>query len=161
MQIKVIDSFFNETTGTTIITVSTPYGVFKGQALFNAEAEKFPPSTYVGMEIAESRACIAAYNEAIKRKKEQLKGIKRLIFSCDNNALVLRYANRIKNSITTEINDLLAEKEDYQKAIKIAIEARGIYTRSRLVSKEERERYLKDISDGLKALGQNSSKEEE
>lgn len=161
MQIKVIDSFFYEPSGITTVKVSTPYGVFKGQAFFNAEVEKFPPSNYVGTEIAESRACIAAYNEAIKRKKEQLKGIKRLIFSCDNNALVLRYANRIKNSITAEINDLLAEKADYQKAIRTAIEARGIYTRSRLVSKEERERYLKEISDGLKALGQNSSKEEE
>lgn len=161
MQIKVIDSFFNETTGTTIITISTPYGVFKGQALFNAEAEKFPPSSYVGMEIAESRACIAAYNEAIKRKKAQLKGVKRLIHSCDNNALVLRYANRVKNSIIAEIDDLLLDKEVYKKNIKTAIEARGIYTRSRLVSKEEREKYLKDISDGLKALGQNSSKEKE
>lgn len=161
MQIKVIDSFFNETTGTTMITISTPYGIFKGQALFNAEAEKFPPSTYVGMEIAESRACIAAYNEAIKRKKAQLKGIKRLIYSCDNNTLVLRYANRVKNSIITEIYGLLLDKEVYKKNIKTAIEARGIYTRSRLVSKEERERYLKDISNGLKALGQNSSKEKE
>ena len=161
MQIKVIDSLFNETTGTTMITISTPYGVFIGRAFFNAEAEKFPPSNYVGMEIAESRACIAAYNEAIKRKKEQLKGIKRLIYSCDNNALVLRYANRVKNSIIAEIDDLLLDKEVYKKNIKTAIEARGIYTRSRLVSKEERERYLKDISDGLKALGQNSSKEKE
>ena len=161
MQIKVIDSFFNETTGTTLVTISTPYGVFKGQALFNKKAEKFPPSNYVGTEIAESRACIAAYNEAIKRKKEQLKGIKRLIYSCDNNALVLRYANRVKNSIIAEIDDLLLDKEVYKKNIKTAIEARGIYTRSRLVSKEERERYLKDISDGLKALGQNSSKEKE
>lgn len=161
MQIKLINTSFNENTGVTTAVVSTPYGIFEGQSFFNKEKEKFGPSRYVGVQIAESRACIAAYNEVIKQKKCQLKGIKRLINSCDNNALVLRYANRVKESIETEIAVFTLEKRTRKDSINAAIEARGIYTRSRSVSREEKETYLQGIADGLKLLGQNSSKEEE
>lgn len=161
MQIRICSCEFDKETGTTTAVARTPLGDFTGIAKFNREKDPFEPSKIVGMNIAESRACIAAYNEAIRLKREQIKGLKRLIGSCGNTAkpTICHYANQVIKSIEYDIMDLKADKASYQEVINGYKEALKIYLRSRSTDRKEKEKYLNGIKEGLKQLGQISSKE--
>lgn len=163
MQIRICSCEFDEKTGTTTAIARTPIGEFTGVAKFNKDKDPFEPSKIVGINIAESRAYIAAYNEAIKLKREQIKGLKRIIGSCGNKdkSTICHYTNQIIKSIDYEIEALKDEKKEYSDVIKYYLEARRIYLRSRSTNREEKEKYLEGIKQGLKDLGQFSSKEKE
>lgn len=163
MQIRICSCEFDKETGTTTAIARTPIGDFTGIAKFNDEKDPFEPSKIVGMNIAESRACIAAYNEAIRLKRAQIKGLNRLIGSCgeENKSAICHYANQVINSIKFEIVCLKADKASYQEVINKYKEARMIYLRSRTTDRKEKEQYLERIKQGFKDLGQISSKESE
>ena len=94
MQARITKISFDEETGLTEAVLSTPYGTFVGYAQYNKDEEKFKPSVFVGDNLAEARAYIAAYNEALQRKREQRKGIKRLMYSCGGSKEAYKYANK-------------------------------------------------------------------
>ena len=159
MQIRVIDCGFDEETGNTYVQVRCELGDFIGHAYYNLEAEKFPPSNYVGIEIATARAYIAAYKYALNNLKQQLKGLKRLESSCGNNEIVFSYLNKTKKSILTDMNYYKTLIKECNGTIKTTKDARSLYIRSRSTDRKEKDKYLKQIQQGIKDLGQLSSKE--
>ena len=67
---------YNEETFTTTTVIITERGEFEGNAYYNTNEEKFPPSRMVGGEISRCRAIIKYYQDLKKEKKNILKGIK-------------------------------------------------------------------------------------
>lgn len=158
MQARITKISFDEETGLTEAVLSTPYGTFVGYAQYNKDEEKFKPSVFVGDNLAEARAYIAAYNEALQRKREQRKGIKRLMYSCGGSKEAYKYANKVMKSIEMEISDLIEERQTYKDKIEHTLNAKGIHDRSLSTDKKAKEDYMRRIREGIAALGQLNSK---
>ena len=162
---KRIEFDYNEDTGLTIAKLYTSKGLFFGMAVKHPD-DKFKPSYSVGMKIAEARAYINMYNALIRDKKLELKGIKRLLAAMPEEATNRNYATNLEKTIENEILELKTQKRNRQTSIKIAIESRNIYIRSRSINREEREKVLAGLGEAIGALGKlqeqvNSAKEKE
>lgn len=156
---KRISFDYAEESGLTIATLKTGKGNFFGTSNKHPD-DTFPSSYSVGTTIAEARANINYLNRQIADKKIELKGLKRLLAAMPEEATNRHYAVNLAKAINLELDDLKNYKGFWKAVINDAIEARGIYLRSRSMSKEEKEKMRNTIRDSLAALGQNNSKEE-
>lgn len=158
---KKISFDYNKETGLTIAQLKTPKGTFFGMSQQHPD-DPFPPSETIGCEIAEARAYINFINDQIYDKSNELKGLKRLLYTIPVEAKNRRYTERLYKAITSEINDLKNEKSNWQAKINYLIEARGVYIRSRSATKEEKEKMRAAIAEGFKSISQvKTAKEEE
>lgn len=142
-----------ETSSTvTIVTIATEIGEFEGRAYFNDEEDKFRPSTITGGKIAENRAKIKYVKEKIKRKEYELKGVKRLLASMPPSKQGYVYAIHLRDAIQREIEDYIFEWQEYDFNIKMAIEGRSMYVRSRSIDKKERNKFFQQLGESLQQL---------
>lgn len=74
MKIKVKSSYFEESTGTSVVTVTSPLGEFTGYAYFNSDEDVDPRimSRYFGCGIAETRARILALKAELNKVTTEL-----------------------------------------------------------------------------------------
>lgn len=157
MKAKVIDVTVD---GDIIkVTIGTRIGKFTGTAKFNREKDPLEPSQMTGGQIAEFRAWIKYYNELIKMKELEIKGLKRLRSTVKPNSDTWKRTSNLIEAIIFEMEALEADRYSYEDAIKSAIDSRGIYVRSRQIDHKARAQYIKNVQDAMRVLGQNSSKE--
>lgn len=154
MKTKVID--IKTVDNTTYITIATNIGTFTGKAVFNPDKDPLSPSEMTGGQIAEFRAYIKYYNELIKRKQAEIKGVKRLQSAAKPKTDTWYRAEHLLNTMANELEYLTSQKINYKNSIKNVIKSRGIYVRSRQTDHEARARGIKTIQDAIKFLGQNS-----
>ena len=158
MKAKVIDVTVDG--DITKVTIGTRIGKFTGTARFNREKDPLEPSQMTGGQIAEFRAWIKYYDELIKRKEFEIKGLKRLRSAAKVDSETWKRASNLIEGIVWEIDFLIAQRYGYKESIKSVIDSRGIYVRSRQTDHKARAQYIKNVQDAMKVLGQNSSKEE-
>ena len=72
MKIKIIDSIYIPSQGTSYVTIKTKYGVFTGKARLHPE-DKANESSFVGCGYAEIRAVAQALKVELKEKRLILK----------------------------------------------------------------------------------------
>lgn len=158
---KRITFDYDESTGLTIAQLRTPKGTFFGMSQKHPD-DPFNPSYSIGTEIAEARAYINFINAKIADKRNELKGVKRLLCAMPAGYTNRIYAENLYVTIGGEIFDLEEEKRLWQKKINNVIEGRNIYIRSRSATKEEKEKLRNAIKEGFKAISQvKTAKEEE
>ena len=157
MKTKIKDITING--NETSVTIKTPLGEFTGVAYFNEEADPLQPSKILGGRIAEDRAYIKFYNELIRDKRNELKGIRRLVYSTKPDKPGFDHICHMESAIFQEYYDLKWKKLEYINDIKQAIASRKIYIQSRTEDKEEKKRKLEELGNAIKTLGQNISKE--
>lgn len=143
----------------TSVTIKTPLGEFTGVSHFNEEADSLQPSKILGGRIAEDRAYIKFYNELIRNKRNELKGVRRLVYSTKPDKPGFNHICHMESAIVQEYYDLKRKKLEYVNDIKQAVESRKIYVRSRTENKEEKQKKLEELGNAIKTLGQNISKE--
>ena len=89
-------------------------------------------------------------------KKLELKGVKRVLYSTKTGRA---HILNVYNAIVKEIANLRFEIYNCDNEIKTAIKSRELYIKSRQTDKKERDRALKTLEEGFKALnavyGQN------
>ena len=129
---------------------------FFGEASKNTETDPFPGSYSIGTRIAEARAYKEYYQYLIRSKKLELKGVKRVLYSTKTGRA---HILNVYNAIVKEIANLRFEIYNCDNEIKTAIKSRELYIKSRQTDKKERDRALKTLEEGFKALnavyGQN------
>lgn len=112
MKIKVTKSYFEESTGTSVVTVTSPLGEFTGYAYFNDEDRKADPrimSRYEGCLIAEIRARIMALKAEYKKISTELNVLNELQY----RAAAIGYARN--ESLSTSLkpyNTFMAMQSD-------------------------------------------------
>lgn len=153
---KKIDFDYNADTGHTIATLTTEYGTFIGEAQIHPD-DPFRPSYSVGMEIAEARAKIQMYNQRIRDKKMEMKGLERLLCAIPKEKKNRHYAENLYLAMCNELNQLYNSKFDEQYKIKETIRAREVYIRSRSTSKEDKEEFAKKIQMAFDALSKDKT----
>ena len=154
MKAKVIDVTIDG--DITKVTIGTRIGKFTGTAKFNREKDPLEPSQITGGQIAEFRAWIKYYDELIKRKECEMKGVQRLKDAAKIGSDAWWRANHLINTILAEICDLVDQKHIYTQSIEEVIDSRGMYVRSRQTDHKAREQYIKNVQSAMKVLGQNS-----
>ena len=158
---KRITFDYDEKTGLTIAQLRTSKGTFFGMSQKHPD-DPFPPSPSIGTEIAEARAYINFINDKIYDKKNELKGLKRLLCAMPPEAPGRHYAENLYVAIIYEISELKEERYFWKKKINNIIEGRNIYIRSRSATKEEKEKMRAAVAEGFKTISQvKSAKEEE
>jgi hypothetical protein len=158
---KKISFDYDKEAGLTIAQLRTPKGTFFGTSQKHPD-DKFNSSEYIGSEIAEARAYINFINDKIYDKKNELKGLKRLLCAMPPETPGRNYAEHLYKAISFEISDLEEDKQFYKNRINQVIEARKIYIRSRSATKEEKEKMQAAITEGFKTISQvKTAKEEE
>ena len=140
----------------TKVTIGTRIGKFTGTARFNREKDPLEPSQITGGQIAEFRAWIKYYDELIKRKECEMKGVQRLKDASKFCSDAWWRADHLISAIATEICEFIEQKQEYMKAIEEVIDSRGMYVRSRQTDHKAREQYIKNVQNAMKVLGQNS-----
>lgn len=158
---KRISFDYDEEAGLTIATLKTSKGTFYGTSCKHPD-DKFHSSYSVGTDIAEARAYISFINNQISDKKNELKGLDRLLAAMPNNAPGIHYPHNLQRAIIFEIDNLKEEKNLWKSKINQIIEGRKIYIRSRSATKEEKEKMRAAIAESFKAISQvKTAKEEE
>jgi hypothetical protein len=158
---KKISFDYDKEAGLTIAQLRTPKGTFFGTSQKHPD-DKFNSSEYIGSEIAEARAYINFINDKIYDKKNELKGLKRLLCAMPPETTGRNYAEHLYKAISFEISDLEEDKQFYKNRINQVIEARKIYIRSRSATKEEKNKMQAAIAEGFKTISQvKTAKEEE
>lgn len=157
MKTKIINIDTHE--NHTFVTLQTPIGIFTGVSTFNKDEDPLEPSAIIGGRIAEDRAYIQFYNELLRDKRNELKGIKRLINSSNRSKPGMNHLIRMWSTMYYEYMELLSKRREYKQDIDAAIESRKIYVRSRIENKEEKQKKLEELGNAIKTLGQNISKE--
>jgi len=141
MKMKVIKSFFEESSGVSGVTLSTPLGEFSGYAFFNSkeedgeDADPRMKSRFEGCLIAEMRAKILALKAQKKKLKTELSVLnefnsrakemaaarndldRTITAVCPKRAFNAMYTSRLD-----ELNKVEAEIKMLQKAIPKMIE---------------------------------------
>lgn len=143
---------------TTIVVLKTKLGDFDGVAYFNSEEDPFGPSISVGVNIAEARAYINYYKAVIKEKKSEIKGLDRLLSAMPTDTDGYIYALRLKRAILNEWLEAIDGMEFFIEQIKVAIESRQLYVKSRSSSAADREKYLKNLGAAIGSLKQVEDK---
>lgn len=158
---KKISFDYDEEDGLTIATLKTSKGTFYGISCKHPD-DKFHSSYSVGTDIAEARAHISFINSQIYDKKNELKGLNRLLAAMPDNAPGIHYPRNLRQAIIFEIDNLKKEKELWKSKVNQIIEGRKIYIRSRSATKEEKEKMRAAIAESFKTLSQvKTAKEEE
>ena len=134
------------------VCLSTKIGKFWGSAIFNSNEDKFKLSRSIGVDIAEARARIAYINKQLENKRQELKGITRLLNSMPKDNPGYSYAKGTERAILKEIEELKDKKQYCKNYIDRKIEGRKIFIRSRSLTKEEKAETVKKIKEGFKAL---------
>jgi len=62
------------------------------------------------------------------------------------------YAIRLRDAIKKEIEDYISEWQEYDYNIKMAIEGRSMYVRSRSIDKKERNNFFQQLGESLQQL---------
>ena len=122
---------------------------FYGEATKNSETDPFPGSYSIGTRIAEARAYKEYYQYLIKNKKLELKGVKRVLYSTKKGRA---HILNVYNAIANEIANLRREVFNCDNEIRTAIKSRELYIKSRQTDKKERDRALKTLEEGFKAI---------
>lgn len=139
--------------GYTRATLKTKYGTFIGEAWISKK-DPFPPSYSIGMRIAEGRAYMALYDKRIYDKKNELKGIDRLLHSIPpTQQKAYAYARNMRCAIAQEIVEFEKERADAKVLVDEALRARNMYIRSRTTDHKAREEYFKTLGQAIEALG--------
>lgn len=159
MKVKVTKMYQSEDRSLTTVTLATPIGEFRGMAKFNPEKDPLTPSFMLGGRIAEDRAYIAFYDELIKRKTYEIKGIKRVLNSSYPNKPGWTHLIKIFISVIHERDELIDKRDRYTQDIADALEGRKLFVRSRTDDKETKKKKLEELGSAIKALGQNKSKD--
>lgn len=144
---------YDEVTGHTSATLCTKYGNFYGEAQISKD-DPFPPSYSIGEKIAESRAYINYYKSQYNDKKQQKKGIERLMNAIPYKNPGWLYAYNLSNAIAKEMIEIDKDIKFYQERERSAVEARMIYIRSRTTDRKAKEKYLENLGNAIKQLGE-------
>ena len=147
---KTIDFDYNNEKNIMVATLKTSIGTFVGKAKMHPD-DPCTPSQITGGRIAEARAYLSFYKEQAKRKKLELKGLKRLLNSIPKNE-GYKYAQSMYNAIENEYYHLIDMITLQKAAIYNTIEARKLYIKSRTEDKQTTEEMLKKLEEGLKQL---------
>lgn len=153
---KKIDFNYDADTGHTIATLTTEYNTFIGEAQIHPD-DPFRPSYSIGMDIAEARAKIQMYNQRIRDKKIEMKGVERLLCAIPKEKKNRHYAENLYLAMCNELDQLYQSKFAEQSKIKEVIRAREIYIRSRSTSKEDKEEFAKKIQLAFDALNKDKT----
>lgn len=148
---KTISFDYDKEAGLTIATLKTSKGTFYGSSCKHPD-DTLSASYSVGTNIAEARAYISLYNKLIADKTIELKGLQRLVNAMPNDNEGFRYVDNLKRAIIEEKNMLKEQRAYWKAVISINIEARGMYLRSRSMSKEEKEKMRDTIKKGFETL---------
>ena len=149
MKTEIITSKDKET---TIVVLKTKLGDFDGVAYFNSDEDPFGPSTSIGVNIAEARAYINYYKAVIREKKAEVKGLDRLLSAMPFDTEGYKYALRLKKAIMDEWLEAIDGIDFFNEQIKVAIESRQLYVKSRSSSAAEKEQYLKNLGAAISSL---------
>lgn len=149
---KKISFDYDEEAGLTIATLKTSKGTFYGTSCKHPD-DKFHSSYSIGTQIAEARANINLCNKLIANKKLEQKGLKRLLAAMPEDNPGFRYVVHLIDAIQNEIYDIIGEKKTWKKTINSAIDARGMYIRSRSTDKKEKDKYLQTLGQAIHDLG--------
>ena len=95
---------------------------------------------------------IAYINKQLENKRQELKGITRLLNSMPKDNPGYHYAKGTERAILKEIEELKDKKQYCKNYIDRKIEGRKIFIRSRSLTKEEKAETVKKIKEGFKAL---------
>ncbi|HAH17816.1 MAG TPA: hypothetical protein DCL29_02220 [Eubacterium sp.] len=155
---KKISFDYNEEAGLTVATLKTSIGTFYGTSQKHPD-DTFHSSYSVGTNIAEARANINMLNKMIADKTIEKKGLHRLINSMPADNEGFKYAVNLYDTINSEIYDLRQKKVEWQRLISNVIEGRKLYLKSRNTDREARDKYLKELGKGIKALSNLSKKD--
>ena len=155
---KRISFDYDEEAGLTVATLKTSIGTFYGTSQKHPD-DTFHSSYSVGTNIAEARANINMLNKMIANKTIEKKGLYRLIHSMPSSNEGFRYVVNLYDAINSEIYDLRQKKVEWQRFISNVISGRKIYLKSRNTDREARDKYLKELGKGIKALSNLSKKD--
>lgn len=152
---------YNEETFTTITVITTERGEFEGNAYYNTNEEKFPPSRMVGGEISRCRAIIKYYQDLKKEKKNILKGIKMSLGVIPKESKAYYNIKHMYEAKSFELDLIEASIKYYNDQITQVKKDRKKYTEFRSVSKEEREEMQKTIQEGFDLISKLNNKDKE
>lgn len=152
---------YNEETFTTITVITTERGEFEGNAYYNTNEEKFPPSRMVGGEISRCRAIIKYYQDLKKEKKNILKGIKMSLGVIPEGSKAYYNIKHMYEAKSFELDLIEASIKYYNDQIAQVKKDRKKYTEFRSVSKEEREEMQKTIQEGFDLISKLNNKDKE
>ena len=159
---KRITFDYDEENGLMIAQLRAGGKTYFGMATKNPEDDPFPPSFSIGEKIAEARAYKNMYSDQIIDKKFELKGLERLLAAMPEDNPGFRYVVHLIDAIQNEIYDLIGEKKTWKKIINSAIDARGMYIRSRSTNKKDKDKYLQTLGQAIHDLGAiNKAKDKE
>lgn len=121
MRGKILESFFDEASGTSWVTKHTKYGTFTRYSYCHEE-DKDIMNEWDGCRFAEAKCDLAALKEKNKMMHQRLIGMDQIldILEKDENAIKIHYDlyNQVldlRNSVEGQIN---VDTERYQKIVK-------------------------------------------
>jgi chorismate mutase len=153
-----VDLSFSENNGNTTASLHAKDKVFLGISTCNSE-DPFPPSYSIGARIAEARAYKHFYQDQINNKKNELKGVKRILYSFPKDHKDIKYIQHMYNAITKEIEELKLNIAECDHEIATAIESRALYVKSRRTNRKDRaegQKKLQEAFDMLAKVGQKN-----